>query len=85
MAESKWIRFVDLGKIKGQSTNIYEVVTKDEGFVIAEIKWYAPFRKYSFFPSEMTVFETQCLSDIISFIKDLMEARHIEKQANKKV
>lgn len=84
MAESKWIRFVDLGTIKNGSTNIYEIVTNDTHSVIGQIKWYAPFRKYSFFPSEMTVFETQCLTDIISFIKDLMEQRQIEKQSEVK-
>jgi hypothetical protein len=72
-AEYKWFELwctASTGK-----TLKFDVVTKDFPSTIGEIKWYAPWRKYSFFPSANTVFEVDCLKDIVSIISELMEAR----------
>jgi hypothetical protein len=74
---SKWIDFEE-GMSAGK-TKIFKIVTK-EGAQIGLIKWYSPWRKYSFFPHPNTVYETQCLSDIIAFINKLMLDRKVEKQ-----
>lgn len=75
---SKWIDFVEI-KDTGK-TKVFEVQTKDENWVcLGEIKWYPSWRKYSFFPSSDCVFETQCLSDIIAFINELMQKRNEER------
>jgi hypothetical protein len=71
--KSKWIRFEQIGDTG--KTKIWNVVTKEEGYALGEIKWYAPWRKYSFFPLGSMVFEITCLMDIINFIKTQMEAR----------
>jgi hypothetical protein len=71
--KSKWIHFPkvrDIGK-----TSVFNVVNKETDFVLGEIKWYASFRKYSFFPSQNCVFETQCLRDIVAFIDALEQDR----------
>jgi hypothetical protein len=75
---SKWIDF-EIGMSTGK-TKVYKIVTKDGGAQIGLIKWYSPWRKYSFFPHQNTVFETDCLQDIISFINKLMLERKVEKQ-----
>jgi len=49
---------------------------------IGGIQWYAPWRKYCFFPSENTVFELHCLKDIVSIISELTEARNKAKLPN---
>jgi hypothetical protein len=49
----------------GDRTNKYQVVSKNNNILLGDIKWYGPWRKYCFFPSNDTIFETQCLSDII--------------------
>jgi len=77
--EANWIAFhlyEDTGKTKK-----YLVVTK-ECFPkkLGEIKWFGKWRKYSFFPEPNTIFENQCLNDIIKFIEKLMLERKIEKQ-----
>lgn len=74
---SKWIDFIE-GHAKGV-TKVFLVKTKDGGH-LGMIKWYSPWRKYSFFPEQHTIFETDCLSDIVSFIKDLMLDRKLQKQ-----
>ena len=35
------------------------------------VKWYGPFRKYTFYPEGGTVFDDKCLNDISYFIKNL--------------
>lgn len=81
MIDSKWIKFIPQQPVEGRKTLTYDVRTKDTDFKLGEIKWYGPFRAYSFFPEAGCVFEVVCLGDIISFIKDLMEQRKIEKAA----
>jgi hypothetical protein len=76
--ESKWINFVeckDTGK-----TKYFNVVTKDDiPFKLGEVKWFGRWRQYSFFPESNTVFEKQCLKDIINFIENLMLERKNKK------
>jgi len=73
VAKAKWIEF-RLIEVKPK-TNVYEVITKEEGFLIGIIKWYPRWRKYAFFPVCQTVFERDCLIDIYSYLDELM-ARH---------
>lgn len=80
--ESKWIKFLE-GE-PNKKTKVFLVVTnsvqvQDLGW----IKWYGPWRKYSFFPQERTVFETDCLNDIVKFINKLMLDRKVELQNQK--
>ena len=70
---SKWIRFEQAGDTG--KTKIWHVVTKDEGYVLGEVKWYAPWRKYSFYPLGSTIFESQCLMDIANFLNCEMQKR----------
>ena len=64
----------------GKKTDTYFIETKDGQRCIGLIKWYAPWRKYSFFPNRDTVFETDCLKDIIKFIDKIMLEKKIKKQ-----
>lgn len=82
--KSKWIKFIDYtepkknksGKIVGYpKTKTFLIRNKDNDFVLGIIKWYGPFRQYSFFPEPNTVFEKTCLGDITKFIIALMEER----------
>jgi hypothetical protein len=75
MTESKWIIFdkvADTGK-----TSIYEVRTKDGYTLLGRVKWFGRWRKYSFFPMPETVYETTCLTDIVTFINELMQQRKV--------
>lgn len=76
------IEFYDLGKylnayieeIEGRKTPIYYIYSKlDETVLLAEIKWYAPWRKYCFFPEDDIVFDNKCLKEILDFINFLNE------------
>lgn len=73
----EWI-FFRLKK-KGEKTDVYEVLTRDEKLKLGEVKWFGRWRKYSFFPEPETVFETACLGDIQNFLFELMEKRRLGK------
>lgn len=48
-------------------TATYWVFNRDNHTKLGEIKWYSAWRKYAFFPSPATLFESQCLQDISQF------------------
>lgn len=82
-AVSKWIKFEEyedsiLTKPKWK-TKIFCVRNRESDFILGWIKWYGPFRQYSFFPCSDTVFEKTCLQDITNFVKGLMEERKLLK------
>jgi hypothetical protein len=70
--KGKFIHFRNLGKLNGSRgtprvTNTYEVLA--EGDVkLGEIRWFARWRKYCFFPETETVYEETCLDDISDFL-----------------
>lgn len=75
--ETTWMNIVctkDTGK-----TKVFELLSKDGNFLLGEIRWYASWRKYAFFPAANTVFENDCLKDIREFITSLMLDRKLKK------
>jgi hypothetical protein len=62
----KYIRF-EKGPPKAKTLTWF-VVNKESGEAIGEIKWYGPWRRYSFFPFPETVYESDCLKDIGWFL-----------------
>ena len=70
---AKWIDFQQapsMGK-----TEIWNVISKEGAHHLGTIKWYGPWRQYSFFPNGGTVFERTCLTDIVAKINELMLKR----------
>lgn len=80
--EGKWIKFVEVLNTK-KITKTYWVINKQSEFRLGTIKWYGPFRQYSFLPEANTVFEQQCLLDITKFIHKLMLERKLKNQLRK--
>jgi len=71
---SEYIEF-KLAKKQNPKTEVWDVVSKHHGYILGIIKWYALWRQYCFFPSPVTVYNSGCLSAIMSFISDLNNAR----------
>lgn len=70
----KWIKFILVGR--KPKTEIYDIVYNDEdkqvgGLILGQIKWFPRWRKYSFFPANDTVWEQDCLDDIVAFLYKL--------------
>ncbi len=72
--DSKWIffeKYEDTGK-----TQKYNIKTKTNPPIkIGVVKWFGRWKQYSFYPEPDTIFEKQCLKDIIAFIENLMLER----------
>jgi hypothetical protein len=75
---AKWIRFEHVGQSESGKTSIWRVVsTSAIGVLLGEVRWYGPWRKYSFFPNQhlALVFEKDCLRDIADFTEAETNAR----------
>ena len=74
----KYIHFdeVDAGDRK---TKVWECINNSWDDVLGEIKWYAPWRQYCYFPMDETIFNVRCLKDIADFIQKAMDDRQIDK------
>jgi hypothetical protein len=43
--------------------------------ILGEVRWYAPWRRYTFFPADRMLFDVACLEEIVAFIKSEMAKR----------
>lgn len=82
MVQGKWISFKE-AEFKGK-TKLFFVFAKNDNSLIGQVKWYAPWRQYGFFPGPGTVYERQCLLDITRFIQNLMNERKLQRKLLKK-
>lgn len=56
-------------------TFVWDVCTKTYLDTIGEIRWYAQWRQYCFFPEYDCVFSGGCLREIVNFMDEQMEGR----------
>lgn len=68
-----YIRFVELETPR--KTKLWSVLSVSSGYPLGEVKWYAPWRCYCFFPNFDTIWNTNCLDDITAFIRARMAER----------
>ena len=54
-----------------RKTQIWQVISK-RGVFLGDVKWYTPWRRYSFYPEVDTIYDDLCLHEITMFIKELM-------------
>lgn len=65
----KYIHFVKIeSKLK---TSVWSCLNNKFGTELGRIKWYVPWRRYSYFPTVQAVYDDGCLDDISDFIKQL--------------
>lgn len=68
VATFKFVR-IDKGDMWGET--IYRVVNKRAGDLLAEITWYADWRRWVMSPSFDTVWSEDCLRDVAGFMAGL--------------
>lgn len=69
----KYIYFVKFKYLP--KTSAWECYNIKNGSLLGEVKWYGPWRQYSFFPIAHTIFNKSCLEDINHFIGQLTDQR----------
>jgi hypothetical protein len=57
-------------------TKVFDV-TNGSAHILGKVKWFAPWRRYCFFPNADCVFDMNCLNVIIDHIDELMAERKI--------
>lgn len=68
--QGKYIKFhLSEEQTKSGKTQIWNVTAKADDFTLGQVRWFARWRKYSFFPAPDCVFEETCLGDIGDFLK----------------
>lgn len=72
---TEYLKFEFAGKTKSGKTEIWNVLAKNHRDILGQIKWYGAWRQYTFRPADGTVFNTDCMREIISCINRLMDER----------
>jgi len=65
-------------------TSVFMVFSKKED-LLGEIRWFAQWRQYCFFPEDDCVFSKGCMQDINHFIEQLMELQKSLLRMKKKL
>lgn len=75
-----WIRFHLNERPANRKTDTWEIWSLDEASHIGQIRWYAPWRKYCFFPASQSVWEQDCLR----FVAEFVEAETVKHRKGKR-
>jgi hypothetical protein len=70
-----FLNIVEMTPSPSGLTKRWSVHNKITDARIGQISWYAGWRRYAFWPSEMTVFDFGCLNQIAEFIEREMTER----------
>jgi len=60
-----FVRFEEIAR--NPKTRVWAVLSAESGDALGLVQWRGPWRCYSFFPAQLTVFEQKCLRDIATF------------------
>lgn len=60
---------------KKPKTNVYSVLSKNNGDILGRIYWYSPWRQYIFHPAPQSIWSRGCLKQVMDFIQKLMDER----------
>ena len=71
----KYIQFVKRATTDKRITSVWRCKNRKSGQELGIVRWYAPWRKYCYFPTSQAVYSPGCLEDIADFISKEMEKR----------
>jgi hypothetical protein len=66
---SKYLEFNTLEQ--KPKTKVIEIISKRGRERLGIVKWFPRWRQYAFFPEPNTIFNVECLNDIINYIRGL--------------
>lgn len=70
-----YLEFHESGTSESGKTKIWDVYNFKFSLLLGIVKWYAPWRKYLFFPDPHTAYDSGCLGVIKDFIDNEMRMR----------
>ena len=54
-------------------TKRFDVISKLHGNILGRVSWYSSWRQYAFSPSFSTIWNNNCLKEMINFLEQLMK------------
>lgn len=78
---ANYIKFVEVNVRDGRRTSVWAVLSLDGSKKLGHVSWYGAWRKYSFMPYGMTVFEQECLRYIADFCEAQTKAHRSKPKA----
>jgi hypothetical protein len=70
-----WLEFRVRPHDPKKKTDVYDIVNTSNDVHVGIIKWYGGFRKYTFQPSNNTIFDAKCMREVANFLEILMNER----------
>lgn len=67
---AKWITFEEVTLAPHLKTKMWSIRAIEGGGHLGHVRWWPPWRKYTFWPNESTLYEPTCLNDIAAFLSD---------------
>ena len=74
--QGKWFVALYIGKSKTRKTDVWRISGQVE---LGQVGWYAPWRRYAFYPNPNTIYEPDCLRDLATFCEERTRA-HVAKR-----
>lgn len=81
--DTEWIEFVERTQDPKKVTREWLIQRKDDHMVLGEVRWYAPWRRFAFFPWPGTIWEQDCLRVVGRFIERATLMRKQERASEK--
>ncbi len=69
----KFLSFHEDGTIPGGTTLFVRVMTADGRGLLGTIRWFAAWRRYTFYPFSDTLFDAGCLREVADYLEKMMQ------------
>lgn len=69
----QWVICLKFAQDPRKKTGTYGVFTKDTGQLLAEIRWYGRWRKFSLYPKVESIWEATCLREMAFVLEQLTQ------------
>jgi len=70
------LNFSLVGRSDSGLTQIWQVESAHTGIILGSVSWYAPWRRYAFYPGA-SLLDATCLTEIAKFLDDQMSLRQV--------
>ena len=75
METPRLTRYMEFRLVKRDKTEVWQVLSTRRNTVLGWIKWHGAWFRYAFFPESNTIFDAECMSEIIKVLNILMNER----------
>jgi hypothetical protein len=80
--QSKYLEYTQYWS-STKKTYIVNVYSRQHRSLLGIIRWYGAWRQYAFFPTDKTIWNTDCLEEIQEKINELMNERKASDESSR--